>query len=67
MPAPFHSSVVDEPTLPVGFAVWLSTVKADWARRRYLSGNWDVNELLSLREGILEQDSSVNRLRAETN
>jgi len=47
------------------FAVWLCAGEADWAKGRYLSANWDVNELTALKTDILRDDLLVNRLRAK--
>lgn len=65
MPKELHSSLVDQPELAAGFAVWLCSGKADWARGRFLSSNWDVDELTKLKERILADDLLVNRLRTE--
>jgi NAD(P)-dependent dehydrogenase (short-subunit alcohol dehydrogenase family) len=65
MPETIHSSLVDEPELAAGFIVWLCSGKADWAKGRYLSSNWDVTELLQLRDQIIEDDLLVNRLRTK--
>lgn len=64
MPDALHEYLVDDPTLAAGFAVWLASGAADWARGRYLSANWDVVELSAMRERILADDLLVNRLRA---
>lgn len=64
MPEAIHSSLVDEPELAAGFIVWLCSGKADWAKGRYLSANWDVNELLQMKGRIIGDDLLVNRLRA---
>ena len=66
MPREFHSFLVDEPDLAAGFAVWISSGKADWARGRYLSSNWDVDELMQLKDQIIRDDLLVNRLRAKS-
>lgn len=63
MPEPIHEFLVDEPELAAGFIVWLCSGKADWASGRYLSSNWDVNDLQQMKEQILESDLLVNRLR----
>jgi NAD(P)-dependent dehydrogenase (short-subunit alcohol dehydrogenase family) len=65
MPEALHAYLIDEPELAAGFAVWLCSGKADWAKGRYLSANWDVSELLALQEEILRDDLLVNRLRAK--
>jgi NAD(P)-dependent dehydrogenase (short-subunit alcohol dehydrogenase family) len=65
MPQALHAYLVDNPNLPASFAVWLCSGQADWAKGRYLSVNWDVEELLALKETILGSDLLVNRLRAK--
>jgi NAD(P)-dependent dehydrogenase (short-subunit alcohol dehydrogenase family) len=63
MPEEIHSFLVDEPELAAGFIVWLCSGKADWAAGRYLSSNWDINQLLQMKTQIIEDDLLVNRLR----
>ncbi len=63
MPRELHPYLVDEPELAAGFIVWLCSGQADWASGRYLSSNWDVNELLQMKEKIINDDLLVNRLR----
>lgn len=65
MPAAVHPHLVDEPELAAGFIVWLCSGKADWATGRYLSSNWDVAELLQMRDRIIGDDLLVNRLRIQ--
>jgi NAD(P)-dependent dehydrogenase (short-subunit alcohol dehydrogenase family) len=65
MPQAMHAYLVDEPELPAAFAVWLCSGKADWAKGRYLSANWDVNELAALAEKVVKDDLLVNRMRAK--
>lgn len=65
MPENLHANLVDEPELAAGFAVWLCSGQADWAKGRYLSANWDVGELVALKDEILTDDLLVNRLRAK--
>lgn len=66
MPEEIHPHLVDEPELAAGFIVWLCSGKADWASGRYLSSNWDVNELLQMQEQIINDDLLVNRLRTKS-
>lgn len=63
MPKDLHNLLSDSPDLVAGFIVWLSTGQADWAKGRYLSANWDVEELTALKDKILRDDLLVNRLR----
>lgn len=65
MPEAMHQYLVDSPDLPAGFAVWLCSGKADWARGRYLSATWDVGELTAMKDEILAEDLLVNRLRGK--
>jgi NAD(P)-dependent dehydrogenase (short-subunit alcohol dehydrogenase family) len=65
MPAAMHAYLTDSPELAAGFMVWLASGKADWATGRYLSANWDVEELAALKDEILRDDLLVNRLRTK--
>jgi NAD(P)-dependent dehydrogenase (short-subunit alcohol dehydrogenase family) len=65
MPEALHEYLDDDPNLAASFAVWLCSGRADWAKGRYLSATWDVDELTSLKDDILRNDLLVNRLRAE--
>ncbi|MEO1562317.1 MAG: SDR family oxidoreductase [Pseudomonadota bacterium] len=65
MPETLHEYLVDEPSLAACFAVWLCSGQADWAKGRYLSANWDVTEVLEMRDEIVEKDLLVNRMRAQ--
>lgn len=65
MPDAMHAYLIDSPDLAAGFIVWLCSGRADWAKGRFLSSNWDVDELSELKDRILEGDLLVNRLRAE--
>jgi NAD(P)-dependent dehydrogenase (short-subunit alcohol dehydrogenase family) len=65
MPAAMHPYLTDSPKLAAGFMVWLASGKADWATGRYLSANWDVEELTALKDQILRDDLLVNRLRTK--
>lgn len=66
MPSHFHEHLVDDPSLAASFAVWLCSGRADWAKGRYLSANWDVTELSAMKSEILRDDLLVNRLRAKS-
>lgn len=62
MPEAVHANLTDQPDLAAGFIVWLCSGGADWARGRYLSANWDVDELTRLKDQIVADDLLVNRL-----
>ncbi|MEJ1992880.1 MAG: SDR family NAD(P)-dependent oxidoreductase [Maritimibacter sp.] len=64
MPGFMHEYLIDSPDLAAGFAVWLSSGQADWAKGRYLSATWDVGELSAMKDEILRDDLLVNRLQA---
>jgi len=40
----------DTAELPAGFAVWLSSREADFLRGRFLWANWDVEQLIKMKE-----------------
>lgn len=65
MPPDMHAYLTDSPDLAACFSVWLSSGRADWAKGRYLSATWDVEELTAARSEILQEDLLVNRLRAQ--
>lgn len=64
MPEALHPYLTETPELAAGFIVWLCSGAADWARGRYLSATWDVDELCAQKDAILRDDLLVNRLRA---
>ncbi len=65
MPEVLHPYLTDSPELAACFIVWLSSGSADWAKGRYLSANWDINELMQLKDEIVQNNLLVNRLRGK--
>lgn len=65
MPTALHDYLNDDPSLAASFAGWLCSGQADWARGRYLSATWEVEELTAMKDVILRDDLLVNRLRAK--
>lgn len=65
MPEFVHATLNDEPELPAGFIVWLCSGQADWARGRYLSAQWDVGEVLEMKDQIVNDDLFINVLRTK--
>ncbi|GAA6011624.1 hypothetical protein JCM10207_002682 [Rhodosporidiobolus poonsookiae] len=57
IPSEYHGLLDDTPLLPAGFAVWLATQNsADFLRGRYISANWDVDEVLAKKNEIIEKN-----------
>ncbi|TNY20197.1 putative oxidoreductase [Rhodotorula diobovata] len=57
MPPDTHGLLTDKAELAGGFSVWLATQsKADFLRGRYVSANWDVNELVKKAPEVIERD-----------
>lgn len=57
-PDSFRPYLIDSPGLCGAFAIWLTKdgKKRDWLAGRLLSAKWDVEELESRRDNIVEQD-----------
>lgn len=49
----FFRFCLDTPELVGGFGVWLATEKAEFLNGKYVSVNWDVEELMRRKEEIL--------------
>ncbi|GAA5881628.1 hypothetical protein JCM16303_005518 [Sporobolomyces ruberrimus] len=58
MPSDTHSMLTDTPELAAHFSLWLATQqdKTEFLRGRYVSANWDVDELLAKKDEVLEKD-----------
>lgn len=56
MPKETHSILIDKPELAGNFCVWLASGKADFLSGRYSSCNWDVDEIMAMKEKIVEKD-----------
>jgi hypothetical protein len=52
----------DTPELAGGFCVWLTKGERSWLRGRYLSVNWDVDELEKTRGEIEGTDKLKMRM-----
>lgn len=52
-----NSAPWDDVSLPAGFAVWLASPQASFLNGRYVSSNWDVDELTAKKDNFLaDQD-----------
>ncbi|KAF2714940.1 oxidoreductase-like protein [Pleomassaria siparia CBS 279.74] len=56
MPDFMHSYLVDEPELAADALVWLTSERREWLKGRYVTVNWDVEELEGRKEDILKGD-----------
>lgn len=62
MPEALHNQLVDTPELAGDAMVWLTAERRDWLAGRYVSANWDAEELLQKREAIEKGDLLKVRL-----
>lgn len=54
--------LIDTPELAAGFIVWLTKGQRTWLSGRYLSATWDVDELESMKDDIVQNDKLKNRM-----
>jgi NAD(P)-dependent dehydrogenase (short-subunit alcohol dehydrogenase family) len=54
-PEYLHRALIDEPALPADTIVWLGKERRGWLNARYISSNWDMEELESKRADIVEK------------
>ena len=57
-----RAMATDDVTLAGAFLVWLVKEKRAWLSGRYLSANWDVDELESKKESIVSEDKLKMRM-----
>ncbi|KAK6379909.1 hypothetical protein LTS17_005983 [Exophiala oligosperma] len=65
MPKETHGFLNDKPELAGDSFVWLTKERREWLADRYISVNWDVNELLAKKDEIMDKDLLKIRLRVE--
>ncbi|KAL6305500.1 putative oxidoreductase [Sparassis latifolia] len=53
---------IDTPELGAHTVVWLMRARRDWLGGRYISANWDVDELLAKRQEIVDGDKLKMRM-----
>jgi hypothetical protein len=54
--------LIDTPELAAGFIVWLTKGQRTWLSGRYLSATWDVDQLESMKDDIVQNDKLKNRM-----
>ena len=62
MPKAAHAGLVDKAELAGDAMVWLTAEKREWLAGRYISVNWDVEELLRKKDRIVKEDLLKVRL-----
>jgi hypothetical protein len=54
--------MTDTPDLCGGFVVWLTKGQRTWLGGRYVSATWDVAELETMKDAIVQGDKLKQRL-----
>lgn len=62
MPAKMHEILNDTPELSADAIVWYTAERREWLAGRYVSVEWDMQQLLDKRERIVRDDLLKNRL-----
>ncbi|KAI1375880.1 NAD(P)-binding protein [Hypoxylon crocopeplum] len=62
MPLYMHRVLVDEPQLPGDSLAWLAKEHRPWLSGRYISANWDMEELVAKKDEIVKGDLLKFRL-----
>jgi len=62
LPADTHARLIDTPELAADTIVWLTQEKRGWLGGRYISANWDMDELMSRKDEIVEGNKLKVRL-----
>jgi len=62
LPKEMHKFLGDTPDLAGSTLVWLTKEKRDWLAGRYVSSNWDMEELVARQQEIIDGDKLKVRL-----
>lgn len=62
VPEEYKSLLIDTLELPAHTILWLLKERRDWLAARYISCNWDMEELLAKKEEIVEGDKLKPKL-----
>ncbi|TQS32593.1 hypothetical protein Golomagni_07085 [Golovinomyces magnicellulatus] len=63
MPKKTHGILIDNASLCADVVSWLTQEKRDWLAGRYISVNWDMEELLAKKDEIIEDDKLKMRIQ----
>lgn len=54
--------LIDTPELCADTVVWLTAERREWLASRYVSAQWDMQELLAKKDKIVEEKHLLNRM-----
>jgi hypothetical protein len=54
--------LTDDPGICGGFCVWLTSERRDWLSGRYITANWDTEELEAMKDDIIKEDKLKFRM-----
>ncbi|KAH7018042.1 putative oxidoreductase [Microdochium trichocladiopsis] len=64
MPKPMHEWLVDEVELPAHWMTWFARERREWLQARFVAVNWDVKELESKKDEIVNGNKLKFRMVA---
>ena len=56
MPTAAHHVLINQPALAADTFVWLTAERRDWLASRYVSCTWDMEELVGMKDKIVQKD-----------
>lgn len=62
MPEETHSALTDDPDIAGDTIVWLASERRDWLGGRYVSCLWDMEELMSKKDEVVEAEKLKVRM-----
>lgn len=62
MPESIHVALTDKPQLAADTITWLTQDRKEWLSGRYISVNWDMPELVSKKDEIVDDDKLKMRI-----
>jgi NAD(P)-dependent dehydrogenase (short-subunit alcohol dehydrogenase family) len=66
LPTAAKHVLIDQPALAADTFVWLTAERRDWLASRYISCTWDMEELVGMKDKIVERDLLKIRLDVGT-
>lgn len=58
--------LIDTPEMSADTLVWLTAERREWLAGRYLSAQWNMEEVLAKKERIIREDHLVMRMAVGT-